>query len=177
VNIFILDIDPIDAAITQCDKHIVKMILESGQMLSTAHRVLDGEVSVTVKNGRKTKQYLLSDERDEALYKPAHVNHPCSIWCRESSANYEWLFLHFLALGEEYTSRYGKEHLTIQKLANHLWDAPDNIAQKNLTPFALAMPDEFKTDDPVESYRDYYCSKQASFNMVWTNRNVPAWFN
>ena len=76
MNIFYLDEDPVLAAQMHCDKHVVKMILESAQLLSTAHLLIDGDE--------------LADER--GLYKATHKNHPSSKWVRDSSENYEWLW-------------------------------------------------------------------------------------
>ena len=94
MNIFYLHKDPVKAAEMQYNKHVVKMILESAQMLCTAHRYYGNE---------------------DVPYKTAHLNHPSTIWCRQNSRQYVWLYNHMLALGEEYTKRYGKEHLTITK--------------------------------------------------------------
>jgi hypothetical protein len=98
MNIFYLDRDPVIAAQMMCDKHVVKMILESAQMLSTAHRVLDGD------------EYA----NKMGLYKLAHKNHPSTIWVRTSSENYRWLFNHYDALMQEYTYRYDKTPCHIQ---------------------------------------------------------------
>ena len=106
MNIFVLDNDPIVAAQSVCNKHVVKMILESGQMLSTAHRVLD-EKPIS-----------------ERFYKLAHINHPSTIWTRTVSANYQWLYSLWSFLCGEYTERYGKEHLTEIKLRDILWQTP-----------------------------------------------------
>ena len=96
MNIFYLSPCPKQSAKDQCDKHVVKMILESAQMLCTAHRFLDS-----------------SEWADEAgLYKMAHKNHPSSIWVRSSVHNYTWLYVHMVALMNEYTNRYGKHHAT-----------------------------------------------------------------
>ena len=163
MNIFVLDRNPITAAQQQCDKHVVKMILESAQMLCTAHRVLDGD-----------------EPADRfGLYKKAHTNHPCSIWVRESMHNYRWLWVHMMALGEEYTYRYGKVHKSIQKLGKKLERLPHNIPRGKMTEFKLAMKQypECMKEDTVESYRLYYQTKQDKFNMVWTNRDIPEWFN
>ncbi len=164
MNIFILDKDPIISAQLQCDKHVVKMILESAQMLSTAHRVLDGD------------EYA----NENSLYKIAHKNHPCSIWVRETISNYQWLYNHFDALGKEYTYRYNKIHKSIDKLLLPLKQPPWNISEGGLTEFALAMKHEpqcMYIGDPVKSYRTYYQTKRDNFNMVWTKRNQPEWFN
>ena len=104
MNIFYFDECPVVSAEAQPDKMLVKMPLETAQMLCTAHRVLDGD------------EYADS----VGLYKEAYKNHPCTIWARESSSNYSWLYRHFLALGMEYNYRYGKTHASIIKqLATH----------------------------------------------------------
>ena len=176
MNIFVLSECPIEAAQFQCNAHVVKMILESAQMLSTAHRILDGELSIIEKNGRKCKVYTLNDERDGQMYKATHINHPCSIGCRESTSNYDWLYNHFLMLCEEYQYRYNKIHKTDSLLGEILATHPDNLPEHGMTRFALAMPDEFKMDNVVESYRLYYSSKIKDFKMVWKNSGPPEWF-
>lgn len=140
------------------DKHVVKMILESAQMLSTAHRILD-EVC------------------DTRFYKVAHKNHPCTIWARQTSGNYLWLFEHFKSLSEEYTYRYDKQHLTWNKLGKLLEKIPNNIPMGERTAFAIAMKNypDCITEDAVESYRNYY--KVAKRGLAtWKNRPVPEWW-
>ena len=171
MNIFVLDRNPVIAAQMQCDKHVVKMILESFQMLSTAHRVLDGEVV-----NQSRKYWLLNDRREDVLYKPSHVNHPCNQWVRESSDNYRWLYNHAIALSKEYTYRYGKNHKSYEKLSNITEMLPKNIPTKEMTDFALAMDSDYVDDDPVVSYRNYYFSKRSKFSMVWTGRQQPEWY-
>lgn len=128
MNIFYLSKSPDIAAQLQPDKMLVKMILESAQMLCTAHRVLDGD-----------------EYADEVgLYKIAYKNHPCTIWTRDCSGNYWWLYKHFLALGREYEYRYKRTHLSIEKLADALYTMPENITRGLMTPVAQAMPDEYK---------------------------------
>ena len=178
MNIFHLDKDPVVAAKMMCDKHVVKMIIEYAQLMSTAHRVLDGEEYYDkTKNGRKIKRWRLKGAAEERLlYKASHVNHPSNIWVRENNENYRWLYKHFRALCAEYTHRYGKVHLTEEKLKGQLWFSPRNINQiGKMTRFAQAMPDECKMDDPVEGYRKYYI-KEKSYMAKWTNRAVPEWF-
>ena len=99
MNIFILSEDPVKAAKQQCDAHVVKMVLESAQMLSTTCRVLDGEETKIPSKSGKTmvKAWVLPDPRDEILYKAVHVNHPCTLWTMESKANYDWHFQHYKA--------------------------------------------------------------------------------
>ena len=177
MNIFALDDCPEAAARYHCDKHVVKMIVEAAQMLSTAHRVLDGTEYVAVRNGRKSRQWLHADDR---LYKVAHLNHPSSVWTRECAANYDWHFRLFCALCDEYTHRYGKIHATDLKLRGILQSFPSRINRKMpLTPFKLAMkstPQCIDESNPVKSYRDFYQTKQDRFKMVWTKRPVPVWF-
>jgi hypothetical protein len=176
MNIFILSEDPIEAAQMQCNKHVVKMIVESAQMLSTSHRILDGVEYIDSSSNRKIKRYK-HDNFESELYHACHINHPCTIWTRNSSSNYQWLFEHFIALCKEYTLRYNKIHLTQIKLNDILKYTPKNIKSDNLTKFALAMPKEYMQTNTVQSYRDYYKSKQNKFKMEWTNRTIPEWIN
>lgn len=180
MNIFVLDENPTFAAQLQCDKHIVKMVLESGQMLSTAHRLLDGNQSIVESKGRKKKVWTMEDPSlENILYKVAHPSHPCTIWTTESLANYQWHYNHFVALCDEYRYRYGKVHMTDAKLRYVLMNPPKNIPEGDRTPFKLAMgsnPECIDINNPVESYRKFYMTKQKRFKMVWSRRNVPEWF-
>ena len=181
MNIFVLDNDPVKAAQLQCNKHIVKMIVESAQMLSTVHRLLDGEVEMRPsKSGKRmVKYWKLNDSREDTIYKAVHMNHPCTIWTRECSSNYDWHYKHFIALCNEYKYRYGKVHNSQTKLETVLRDAPNNIKHtEGITPFRLAMGDnpECMFADPVKSYRAFYQTKQHRFKMIWTKRDVPEWF-
>jgi hypothetical protein len=141
-----------------CDSHTVKLLLESAQLLCTTHR-------------------LCNTGLPEFLYKLTHKNHPCTKWVRESIQNYLWLCKHALALCEEYTYRYGKVHKS-QRIIEWCCDnVPSELVDSGLTPFALAMPDQYKTDCPVESYRNYYKYDKAinmhKFN--YTKRPMPSW--
>ena len=176
MNIFFLSLCPREAAEMQLDRHVVKMILESAQLLSTAHRVIDGELYVDDSSGRKIKRWRLPDGREPVFYKATHINHPCAKWCRESLENYNWLVDHFLALCEEYTYRYGKKHKCYGELSFMLASPPHKLTEFDWTDPPLAMPDEYKTDDLVESYRNYY--NGAKRNMYkWTKRDAPEWAN
>jgi hypothetical protein len=180
MNIFILDNDPVIAAQEQCDKHVVKMIVESAQMLSTVHRMLDGVMERRPsKSGAMLQYWKLNDQRENILYKACHFNHPSTVWTRESKANYQWHYKHFIALCDEYTYRYGKVHSTDTKLRIALQQIPTNIPEKHMTPFKLAMGSnpECMLEDAVESYRRFYETKQKRFTMIWTKRPVPKWFN
>lgn len=109
MNIFYVHSDPVICAQQHVDKHVVKMILEYAQLMSTAHRILDGVETVGLsKSGRKAKRWVLPDEREDALYKASHINHPSAKWCRHSLANYQFLFKLWIELMREYHYRYGK---------------------------------------------------------------------
>ena len=142
MNIFILHNDPVVAAQMQCDKHVPKMVVESAQMLSTAHRELDGD--------------RFADRM--GMYKKAHVNHPSTIWTRQNSRQYYWLFHHMLGLGNEYTKRYGKKHLSITKCFDALKNCPVGMplgGEFNEPP--QAMPEEYKVPGcSITAYWNYY---------------------
>ena len=181
MNIFILDSDPVTAAQLQCDKHVVKMIVESAQMLSTAHRMLDGYVEKRPsKSGKRMVNYLVHPDSnlENTLYKAVHHGHPCTVWTMESYANYAWHYHHFIALLEEYEYRYGKEHKS-KFLVDVFRTPPKNIPINDGTQFKLAMqsnPECIALVDPVKAYRAFYQTKQYRFKMVWTKRDIPEWF-
>lgn len=181
MNIFYLSKNPKEAAKYHLDKHVVKMILESAQLLSTAHRILDGNITQTTvitKTGksRNTKRYVLLDqEKDSKLYNATHIHHPCAVWARENINNYMWLYQLFVALCEEYTYRYGKIHKTYTLLHTLLSESPKNISQEPFTQPAQAMPSEYKNSDPVVAYRQYYIGAKSKF-AKWTRQQTPDWF-
>lgn len=182
MNIFILDENPTIAAQMLCDKHAAgKMAVESAQMLSTAHRMIDGYLEKRKsKSGKSTVKYFVHRTLEDVLYKAVHHNHPCTVWTMQSAANYEWHYKHFVALCEEYTYRYGKVHKTDRVLRDILATPPSYISTGTLTPFALAMkanPECMFEGDPVKSYRAYYQTKQDRFKMEWTKREKPEWFS
>ena len=160
MNIFYLHKNPERAAEMHCDKHVVKMILETAQLMSTAHRFLDGD-RYADKNG---------------LYKLTHKNHPTAIWVRKSKENYMWTWNLLDALLQEYTKRYNKHHAT-GRLHEPLFKCPDNIEHNlSFSDPPLCMPEEYKTDDAIESYRNYYINDKASF-ATWKVSPTPEWFN
>jgi hypothetical protein len=176
INIFYIDHDPVQAAEWMVDKHCVKMILESAQLLSTAHRILDGrEIEGKSKTGRKARRWVLDDARESVLYAATHINHPSAIWCRQSIENYNWLVDHFFALMAEYTYRYNKEHKCYGELSYMLQSPPLNLKKYDWTPMPSAMADEYKiSNDPLINYRNYY--KIGKVNMhSWKNRQPPEW--
>lgn len=181
MNIFVLDKDPVKAAQQQCDAHVSKMILESAQMLSTAHRVLDGIATRRPSKSGKTmvKYWKLLDEREDILYKAVHVGHPCTVWTMESILNYEWHYEHYCALHDEFIYRYGHTHKSWVDLQGTLISPPNNIPLAGPTKFKLAMgasPECIDNSDPVGSYRKFYQTKQHRFKMAWTKRSIPEWF-
>lgn len=178
MNIFYLDHDVVKCAQYHNDKHVVKMIIEYAQLLSTAHRVLDGVESVGLsKTGRKQKRHVLSDGRESLLYHATHLNHPSAVWARDSTDNYLWLYNLFCAVCDEYTYRYGRTHLTDQKLRHVLSHVPKNIAKKPFTGPTPAMPDEVKiNDNSLASYRNYYINNKTHL-ASWKKRSTPEWYS
>lgn len=152
MNIFHLHNDPVVSAQMMCDKHVVKMILESAQILST----------VLNKCGEKT------------TYKPTHHNHPSVLWAGTSQENFAWLREHGLALCQEYTNRYKKQHASEKYFLTELF-VSDKLPDCGLTTFAQAMPEQYKDVNPVRGYRKYYLGEKSYF-AKWTNRDVPGWF-
>lgn len=156
MNIFYLHENPVTAARYHCDKHVVKMILEYAQLLSTAHHVLDG------------------DDAPEGLYKVTHKNHPSAVWVRQSKDNYLYTLNLFLFLLDEYKHRYHKQHKT-SRLSPLLLQYPINIPDTGFTEPPQCMPDEYKCDDAVEAYRNYYIQDKASFAQ-WKYTDTPNWY-
>ena len=136
MNIFYLDRDPAIAAKQHYNKHVVKMVLEAAQLLSTAHHI--------------------EGNSEDVPYKKTHVNHPSAIWVRSSIPNYLWCYNYMLELGKEYTRRYGRNHLTISKCQNILSKIPIGITNTNFTDPPQCMPDEYKNEDAVKGYLNYY---------------------
>ena len=149
VNIFYLSRDPVEAARAQCDRHVVKMILETAQMLSTAHLELDGI---------------------QVAYKATHKNHPSAVWVRSSLDHYEWTVYHLEALGREYERRYSKVHKTIREHFKALQRPP--VALEGVRGYQdppQCMPDECKRSDAVLGYQIYYNFKADD----WDSRGIP----
>lgn len=149
MNIFVVDNDPIISAKMLCNKHVVKMIVESLQILSDCH------------------------PQELVQYKRTHYNHPCCIWARESIENYNWLYSHNLALCKEYTRRYNKIHKCESILLS--LPAPD-LPQIPLTPFAQAMSEQYREVDAVVAYRNYYISDKAYMCKWMSEQDIPHFF-
>ena len=181
MNIFYLHPDPKQCAQWHISRHTTKMVVEYAQLLSTAHRILDGTLSVGLsETGRKQKRYVLPDERESILYLSTHSNHPSAVWVRQSDANYNWLYQLLCELCNEFTYRYGKVHST-ERLLETLSFTPNNIPHGPFTPPTPAMPDDVKIpNDSMASYHNYYINNKKSF-ASWqgrvNSRDVPKWFN
>jgi len=176
MNIFYLDKDPKVCAQYHLDKHVVKMIVEYAQLMSTAHRVLDGKEYFDLsKNGRRVKRYKLPDVYlDRVIYKACHINHPSAVWTRASNQNYKWLFKLWNELCKEYTYRYKKQHATFMKLAVDLVKTPANIPIGEFTQPTPAMPDYCKHEDSLIAYRKYYINEKM-YMARYTGRELPIW--
>jgi hypothetical protein len=172
MNIFVVDTDAATAARMLCDAHVVKMVLESCQLLSTAHHVLDGDIVMT--KGKK-REYKTYSNGNMNICRCTMINHPCTIWTRETRANYLWLWKHAHALCKEYTRRYGKVHAMEKMLDENLFLPPKNITKAKLTPFAQAMPEQYKNSDAAIAYRNYYINEKARF-AKWKFTEEPKWF-
>ena len=154
MNIFVLSECPTESAEMMVDKHVVKMPTESMQMKCTIANLHDYQTP----------------------FAPVMLNHPCTIWARESQENYEWLIDHAYAMCQEYTRRYGKVHKSIYVIE---WCGKNyhrlNLPKIGLTPFAQAMPEEYKNDCAIKAYRAYYNGEKAYF-ATWKTRKTPEWF-
>jgi hypothetical protein len=151
MNIFILDTNPSCATVQLCDKHVVKMVLETAQILCSA----------------------LSIHGITAPYKATHTNHPCVKWASESWGNAMWLWRYGVYLGWEYTYRYGRVHKSADVIN---WARPhiDAISGDYMTPFVQCMPEQYHNTDGVTAYRNYYVAEKLHF-AKWTKRDVPIW--
>lgn len=180
MNIFVTDSDPVQSAKNLCDKHVVKMILESAQLLCTAHWVAwQSRLRAENIKGRALKQYLQDNipKNMQPAYSMTHFNHPCAVWARKAKPNYDWLSEHALAMCIEYTARYGKRHKTQDIIEWLQVNHPPLFFSfsKTLTPFAVAMPDEYKVEDPVVSYRNYYIGSKSKI-AKWRHSDKPSWW-
>ena len=166
MNIFVLDKDPVAAAEMQCDKHIVKMPLETAQMMASAMR----------RQGATDIDMPLN--KSGMPYGNAHPHHPCTLWAGELRSNFRWLAKHGLALCAEYTTRYGKVHACQQAIL-HMTRFEEYFPGKGSvrhSPFAQAMPDEFKMPNAIDAYRRYYLTDKAKIAKWNRGRPAPDWW-
>ncbi len=195
MNIFVLHLNPIIAAQMHCDRHVVKMIIESAQLLYTCC-LLYGIVGHDITDLINTAPVTAKGSHG---YRATHVNHPCCKWLSESVENYKWLITMAKELCSEYTRRYKKIHATEQHIDWLSYVCP-KIPEIPQTPFVIVMPDEYKCieavvqsdhdhdhgqhhgqhhrhsrhHDPVASYRKYYC--KAKTFAKWSKTGTPSWY-
>lgn len=148
MNIFVSSVDPAEAARWLDDSRVIKMTLESTQLLSTAYA---------------------------GLYKPTHVNHPCTKWVKSSQHNAAWLLYHLIALSEEYTSRFHKVHACAQHISHFKALLPQT---KTLPTLWVLCPPSVETSDPTGGYRDLLIAKWRTAKRPprWTNAAPPPWY-
>lgn len=179
MNIFYLDNDPKQCAEWHLDKHVSKMCVEYAQLLSTAHRVLDGEEYVGLsKNGRRVKRWKLSDNVENTIYKSCHVSHPSAIWVRESTQHYYWLYNLWCELHKEFQYRYEKDHSSFVLLSELLKKAPENLKDTGFVEPPQAMkqfPQCMVKGDSIKAYKNFYIEAKKTF-ATWKKRNVPDWY-
>lgn len=181
MNIFYLDKNPKICATMHCDKHVVKMIIEYAQLLSTAHRVLDGvSKNVLTKSNRKYTTWIHPTPLMETtLYKSTMRNHPSAIWARQSLSHYVYLKELWKNLCAEYTYRYGKVHITYTKLIDVLEVNPNNIPNVPFfdpPPAMSHFPLCIVPNNSLHSYYNYYIVAKNYF-AKWTKRPIPEWYS
>lgn len=158
MNIFVLDKCSRTNVRMYCDQHIVKMIIETAQLLCSVHHVL----------------HVNSD----IPYKLSHKNHPCALWARQSLDNYNWLVRLGQEMCAEYHVRYNKTHKSASVIDWAYHNVP-MLDSTGLTPFPQCMPSEYQCSDPIEAYRAYYCYKymyslrSRRTRMRYTHRPIP----
>lgn len=176
MNIFVLDYDVERSAQYMCDKHVVKMMTEHNQMLSTAFRLMNGVKTKKLHKGKLKDFYVLDSKIENIVNKVTHINHPCNVWIRKSKQNYKWLYDYNIQTIKQYILRYGKQPKCIREgLMDILSDIPSNIPDKDLTPFPKAMPVEYDCGDVVQSYRKFYINDKREFAR-WSKTPVPDWW-
>lgn len=155
VNVFAVDRDPVRAARALCDRHVVKMTVESAQILCTAARARLGQ---------------------RAPYRPTHADHPCVGWVVATRANWEWLVRHGLALADEYERRFGRVHSSRTVIARMASRGPPPSAGRRRQPFAQVMPERYRGRDAVSAYRRYYVAEKARFATWKPPARAPRWW-
>ena len=153
MNIFILDYNPMQNVKYYFDSHVVKMVTETAQILSSA--------------------YYFTGEEDLAQYKLTHKNHPCCRWARENISNWRYLYILGLCIYSEYQYRYEKEHKSGEVLLKMEFPT---LPKGLITELPKCMPEEYQCDSVVESYRKYYIYGKKENLRKWKNREKPEWF-
>lgn len=172
VNIFVLSEDPVQAAQDMCNKHVVKMIVESAQILSTVYRL-------KMEERWDCLSHKVADNFPR-LYRATHVGHPAVKWVSSSVHNAEWLWQHQLALVQEYVNRYKKFHKTqtvINELDGVRYGMWKSFGDWRLhTEFVQCMPEAYRNSDAVTAYRSYYVGEKAKFARWAPHAKAPAWW-
>ncbi len=192
MNIFVLHLNQKQAAKWHVDKHVVKMLLETVQLLYTAHWVKEYPELIQYKAPITLSKYQKVLKEPSSMstapltknsnihgYRPCHVNHPCAIWARETIGNYKWLAILGLELALEYTYRYKKTHSCEEHITWLYQNLPGNMRCLYRTQFVIAMDDEYKiSEDPIECYRNYYNTSKKDRGLIkYTKRSIPDWLN
>lgn len=181
MNIFVLSTNFEECVQFHCDKHVVKMIVEHTQLLSNTVRKVKGS---PIKIGAAKNINLLDGEtaslsggriniNEKLVYAQTHENHPCSLWVGESQSNFDWLVELNMALIDEYGYRYNKRHACTTIMEN-IARLNVQFEDRGLTKFAQAMPEQYRNENAVKAYRDYYIGEKLSF-AKWTHREIPYW--
>jgi hypothetical protein len=174
MQIFYFDKDPEKAAKALDDDYIIKQPNVLAQFLSTTHRVLDGK-AVSLNHYHLPQKWILPDSRDYEIFDATQVDHPLSIWCRESLSNYYWVVENFYASMREYKIQYGEYHDCFGQLSYILQSPPLNLRESAMTPIISYMPEEFIiSDDPIVNYRNYYVNGKVSSHL-YEKRKPPEW--
>jgi hypothetical protein len=192
MNIFLLDLDVVKCAQAHGDKHVVKMLLEACQLLYTAHWVIEYPHILEYKAPSKLAivqkhlaiPYSIQSAPSsvtrptEPGFRPCHIHHPCAIWVRKSLDNYVFLAKLAVALADEFSYRYPKKGAHACEAHAHwlLTNYPAFMMDNGLTPFVQAMDPQYKKEDPVDGYRNYYLtSKKERGLLKYTRRELPEW--
>lgn len=186
MNIFILDNDLQKSVEYHIDAHVIKMPLEAAQMISTAVAI-DNHLGFIPRalTRAETTHLKSANYQGWPFYKPSYINHPCSIWARQSNTNFKYLVDYCLFLNKEKLHRWpsNPSHKSAELIEDfiHGWWPVHLASNTGFTPFAQAMPEDYKTFDAVDAYRTYYfCEKQSNKSgkpmAIWTNRDIPQWW-
>ena len=190
MNIFVLHPNPRKSARWHVDKHVIKMLLETCQLLYTAHWILaypDLKTHKSVIGLSKAQKKLDPPASMETAprsdsgqigYRPCHIHHPCAVWTRRSSGNYHWLATLGIHLAAEYRFRFGKTHSCEQHIHWLFTHLPRGIKPHPRRSFAIAMADEYRiSSNPIICYRHYYRTAKAEKGLIrYTKRHIPHWF-
>tara|TARA_B110000503_G_scaffold142671_1_gene240292 strand:- start:1292 stop:1879 length:588 start_codon:yes stop_codon:yes gene_type:complete len=183
MNIFILHENPKEAAIMHCERHILKMIIEHTQMLAAAyyHTIGISRKKEIAENQEKVSQLFKGfprkdEDGNDKPYAITHVNHPCTVWTRESLTNFNWLLDCTKYMCEEFTHRYGGKH-SVEFIIDWMYQNPPKLKDIGQTEFAQAMPEIYKSDNVTEAYRKYYAYKTTYMKVNWKlEERIPYWW-